>query len=103
MKLKTTETIKMIFVCTAVFSVCTSLYAGQHKIELELSDKKVPKYEKLEMLIKMDNQYDNPFDPNEVDLVVLLGTPGNEKLILPAFYCQDYERRQFKQQRKVVN
>ena len=103
MKLKTTETIKMIFVCTTVFSFCASLYAGQNKIELELSDKKVPKYEKLEMLIKMDNQYDNPFDPNEVDLVVLLETPSNEKIILSAFYSQDYERRQFKHQRKVVN
>jgi len=89
--------------CMAAVGFCCRLCAGQRKIELEVSAGKVGKYEKLEMLIKVDNRYDNPFDPNEVDLAVLLTTPGNERITLPAFYFQDYERRQFKQERKVVN
>ncbi|MHC4584543.1 MAG: DUF5060 domain-containing protein [Planctomycetota bacterium] len=89
--------------CIFIVGFCTGLCTGQRKIELEVSAKKVGKYEKLEMLIKVNNQYDNPFDPNEVDLVVLLNTPGNERITLPAFYYQDYERQQFKQERKVVN
>lgn len=86
-----------------IVGFCYRQCQGKQKIELEVSAKKVGKYEKLEMLIKSDNHYDNPFDLKEVDFVVLLETPGHEKTILPAFYSQDYERRQFKQQRKVVN
>ena len=45
---------------------------GQHKIAIEAAVEKVGKYEKLEMLINVGARYDNPFDPDEVDLAILL-------------------------------
>ncbi|MHC4314231.1 MAG: DUF5060 domain-containing protein [Planctomycetota bacterium] len=61
------------------------------------------KYEKLEILIKADTTYDNPFDPGQVDLTVTLKTPEGKKILLPAFYCQDYERRKFDGRRGRAN
>jgi hypothetical protein len=51
------------------------------------------------LLIDVDRQYDNPFDPEQVDLIVVINTPNGEELTLPAFYCRDYERRKMNQGR----
>ena len=67
---------------------------AQSSVELQSSTKSVGKYEKIELLIAIDSQYDNPFDPNEVDLTLLLKTPGGKEFTLPAFYCQDYKQWQ---------
>jgi hypothetical protein len=87
----------------AAIIFCIQRCPGQRKIEMETSAKKVGKYEKLELLIRVDARYDNPFDPDQVDLTVLLKTPRGEKIILPAFYCQDYERRKFDRGRNRAN
>jgi len=73
------------------------------KIEIEAAANTVGQYEKLELIIHVGAQYDNPFDPNQVDVTVLLNTPGGQQLALPAFYCQDYERRKLNQGRERAN
>jgi hypothetical protein len=70
---------------------------------LKTPNNEVGRYEKLELLIEVDRRYDNPFDPWEVDLVVELNTPDGDKMTLPAFYCQDYERRKLNQGRGRAN
>lgn len=82
---------------------CTQDSAGQRKIEMEASAGKVGKYEKLELLISVDTHYSNPFDPDEVDITVSFRTPNGEQIALPGFFCQDYERRKFDQDRGRVN
>ena len=77
--------------------------AGQRKIQMRAPAKKVGKYEKLELLINIDTRYNNPFDPCEVDLTVLLKTPAGRQISLPAFYCQDYERRKLDRGRNRTN
>jgi hypothetical protein len=72
-------------------------------IRIEAPSVEVGRYEKLELLIRVDRRYDNPFDPEEVDLVVVLKTPGGVQMTLPAFYCQDYERRKLNQDRERAN
>jgi len=72
-------------------------------IEMEPSAKEVGRYEKLELLIRIGRQYDNPFDPDQVDLAVLIKTPAGEEVSLPAFFCQDYERRKLNQGRGRAN
>src|SRR4030042_6203845 len=69
-------------------------------IRIEAPSVEVGRYEKLELLIRVDRRYDNPFDPQEVDMVVALKTPGGGQVTLPAFYCQDYERRKLNQGRE---
>ena len=72
-------------------------------IRIEAPSVEVGRYEKLELLIRVDRRYDNPFDPQEVDMVVALKTPGGGQVTLPAFYCQDYERRKLNQGRERAN
>jgi len=94
-------TIQIILMIISAAAVC----AGQDsdKIRIEAPSVEVGRYEKLELLIRVDRRYDNPFDPEEVDMVVMLKTPGGEQLTLPAFYCQDYERRKLNQGRERMN
>ncbi|MHC4461049.1 MAG: DUF5060 domain-containing protein [Planctomycetota bacterium] len=100
---QTVISIKMLLVCMAAISFCIQRCPGQRKVEVEASAKRVGKYEKLEMLIRVDSRYDNPFDPDEVNLTMLLKTPSGEQIELVAFYCQDYERRKFEQGRGRAN
>jgi len=93
----------MLFICLATISFCTQDSIAQRKLEIQPSAAKVGKYEKLELLIKVDTIYDNPFDPDQVDLTITLKTPDNKQIVLPAFYCQDYERRKFDRQRGRAN
>jgi hypothetical protein len=98
-----TTIIRMVLIYLAVAGFCADASAGRQKIALEAPVKKVGKYEMLELLIHLNGRYDNPFDPNEVYLTVKLSTPGGEQITLPGFYCQDYERQDFKQERKTVS
>jgi len=100
---QTVVTIRIFFICLVVIGPFGRECMGRRKLEMEASAKKVGKYEKLELLIRVDARYDNPFDPDQADLTVLLKTPGGERSILPAFYCQDYERRKFDQGRGRAN
>jgi len=93
----------LVLMSLIVAGFCTQHSAGQRKIEMQASADKVSKYEKLELLIGVGTQYENPFDPDEVDLTVLLETPAGERIALPAFYCQDYQRRKLEQGRGRTN
>jgi len=77
--------------------------ASGPRTAIEASQTRVGKYEKLELLIRVDEPYEDPFDPQEVDLTVHIGTPSGKTLILPAFFCQDYERRKMNQGRTREN
>jgi hypothetical protein len=93
--------IQIILIIISTAAIC----AGQDSdmIRLKASSAEVGKYEKLELLIDVDRRYDNPFDPEEVDLVVVLNTPDGEQMVLPAFYCQNYERRKLNRGRGRSN
>jgi len=86
-----------------IFSAAVSAGQDSDKISIEAPRAEAGRYKKLELLIEVERHYNNPFDPEEVDLVVMLKTPGGEQLTLPAFYCQDYERRKLNQGRERMN
>jgi hypothetical protein len=94
-------TIQIVLIIVSAATVCAG--QGTDAIGIKVSGNEVGKYEKLELLIELGRQYDNPFDPEQVDLVVELKMPAGGKLMLPAFYCQDYERRKLNQGRSRSN
>lgn len=58
-----------------------------HEIDIVAPDaESVPRYGKFEARIEIIAQYENPFDPAEVDLLVHFLTPTGETHVLPAFY-----------------
>jgi len=68
--------------------------APAEQVAVQVAPARVGRYEKVELTIRAPATYHNPFDPEEVDATVELKTPGGRSLVLPAFYCQEYERRQ---------
>jgi len=62
-------------------------------LRLTTSAERVGTYEKIEFRLDAPATYRNPFDPDEVDLAVVIEGPGGRHVSVPAFWCQDYERR----------
>ncbi|MBN2592888.1 MAG: DUF5060 domain-containing protein [Sedimentisphaerales bacterium] len=89
--------IQIVLIIIYATAVCAG--QGSDTIRLKAPNNEVGRYEKLELLIEVDRKYDNPFDLQEVELVVELNTPVGGKLTLPAFYCRDYKRRKLDQGR----
>jgi hypothetical protein len=48
-------------------------------------------YERLEVSIEPFFEADNPYDPDQVNIVGIFTSPGGRRLDLPAFYYQDYK------------
>jgi hypothetical protein len=72
-------------------------------VELEISAAKVGQYEKVEFAIPLAGRYRNPFDPDEVDVRLELTAPGGAELTVPAFWCQDHQRRQIPRGQKKAD
>jgi hypothetical protein len=100
---KIVKTTQIVFIFLAIIAFCAQDSIAKSKLEIQPQAAKVGKYEKLEILIKTDTTYENPYNSDEVDLTVTLKTPDNKQIVLPAFYCQDYERRKFDRQRGRAN
>ena len=62
-------------------------------ITLKVAAAKVGRYEKIEFTIGVGGRYANPFNPDEVDVSLEITAPGGKRLVLPAFWCQPYQRR----------
>ncbi len=64
-----------------------------HAVELRLEQTSVGRYFKVDGIIKIDGEYANPYDPCEVAVDLLIDGPDGRSFVHPAFFCQDYERR----------
>ncbi len=71
-------------------------------ISMSTEQQKVGNYGKAELRIEVGRTYDHPFDPCEVEINVVIATPGGKSLTLPAFFGQEYERRDLQQGGKTV-
>jgi len=88
-----------IFFFVSLVGLSDTRCLGREMLEIKVSAQKVGKYDKLELFIETDQRYENPFDPQEVDVAVRINSPSAKTLVLPAFFCQDYERRKMNQGR----
>jgi len=96
------KTLQLTLTYLFLTGLCVDACFGRN-VEIEAVSQHVGKYEKLEFLIRVDARYDNPFDPEQVDLSLLIGTPGGRRISLPAFFIQDYERLKLDGQRNRAN
>jgi len=94
----------MVF--THVFAGCLaasgSLLAAPRLVAIGPCPAHVGKYDKLELTLTPERTYDNPFDPCEVAIDLLIDCPSGRALVLPAFFGQDYQRRDFPSDGKTV-
>jgi len=52
----------------------------------------VPRFAKYELTFRLSETYGNPFDPEVVKVLGHFVSPSGEKIDMPAFFYQDYER-----------
>ncbi len=88
--------------CLLLTGWLNSLYAAGRSIDIEPHPAQVAKYERFELQLTPDRPYDNPFDPCEVAIDLLIERPDGRSIILPAFFGQDYERRDIQRDGKTV-
>jgi hypothetical protein len=75
----------------AVLLACQTL-AGAG-ISLRPLTEKTGRYEAIEFDIDIPRSYSNPFDPDVVEVNLQITSPSGTKLLVPAFYSQEYERQ----------
>jgi len=92
-----------ISVCLAGLLFCRDICLAQRALKLQPAQSQVKKFEKLEFTIRLDRQFDNPYDPQQVDLQLILKTPSGKQLSTPAFFMQDFDWRKTGQRRGRAN
>ena len=62
--------------CWIVISLVVCIpYVSGRTIEIESLTQTVARYEKIEFIISVDGDYENPFDPDEVTLDIHIDSP----------------------------
>lgn len=49
-------------------------------------------YERLELTLDLHATFDNPFDPDDIDVMATFASPQGEEVVVAGFYFQDYRR-----------
>jgi hypothetical protein len=71
-------------------SVGSWAWAGPEIVDLSASDETVPCYGCLEVAFLLDRQYDNPYDPRQIEVEGRFRTPGGAEVVVPGFFMQPY-------------
>ena len=53
----------------------------------------VPRFEKFELSVALSATYDNPFDPEQVNLTAEFVAPSGRRVAVPGFFYQEYRDR----------
>ena len=53
----------------------------------------VGRYEKLELTVELSATFDNPFDPEQVDVRAQFAAPSGRRTEVPGFWCRPYRPR----------
>ena len=68
--------------------------ATKMSVGLRCAASQVGRYERVDFALDVPGTYANPFDPDQVEVNLRIEAPSGRVLTLPAFWGQDYERRQ---------
>lgn len=80
---------------------CWAAPAQAQPVSVQPATNSVGLYEKIEFRFEVSGGWNNPFDPDEVEVSLQLAAPGEQSLTVPAFYCQDYERKRLESAGRV--
>jgi hypothetical protein len=72
-------------------------------VTLEATKLRSGQYERIEFLISYDQKAKNPFDMDEIAVAVRLRSPSSNQFTIPAFYCQNFQRRRVFQNGKKLD
>ena len=60
--------------------------------DVTLSKTQVARYETVEITFRMEGQWENPFDPDEIRVDAVLTGPDGSRVTVPGFFHQEYRR-----------
>ncbi len=83
-------------------SLFQSVSAASGTIAIGVHPAQVGRYSRLELELAVDRRYEDPFDPCEVAIDLLIESPSGKSLVAPAFFAQDYERHDVSRDGKTV-
>ena len=67
--------------------------AALHMGRVTANRTEIPAYGKLELTFDVRGPFDNPFDPDQIDVSARITTPSGRKLVMPGFFYQPFERK----------
>ncbi len=62
----------------------------------------VPRFERLEVVVELEAEYQTPFDPRQVAVDGHFLGPAGEKMSVPGFFAQDFSRKVWAGRREVL-
>jgi len=80
---------RAIFGIAATLIIAAWAIGAERRIEVDVAPRQVARYAKVEMTLRAEAAYQNPYDPDEADVRVELTSPSGRKLAVPAFHYQD--------------
>jgi len=51
----------------------------------------VEQYDKFEMILQLDADFENPYDPDDIRMDATFISPSGSEIVVPAFYYRDFE------------
>lgn len=75
-----------------VLGLAFVVHAGQI-VSVDQAADFVPQYGLLEIFIELEDQYENPYDPDQVDLYALVTLPNKETVTVNAFWFEPFSRQ----------
>lgn len=79
------------------YFVDESIFSSKEKLaiqEIILNAEKISQNRLLELTINLSATYDNPFDPDDIDVTAQFISPAGKKVVIPGFFYQGYTRDQ---------
>lgn len=74
-----------------------AIFSSRKKLEINsvlIRDKKIGQSEPQEVTVNLSSTYDNPFDPEDINVTAEFISPLGEKIAIPGFFYQGYAREQ---------
>ncbi len=62
-------------------------------LDLHADSDRVGRYQRYELSFDLSRTYENPFDPDEIDVLGTFTAPSGKTVTVPAFYYRDFTRR----------
>ncbi|NQU95615.1 MAG: cellulase family glycosylhydrolase [Candidatus Omnitrophica bacterium] len=84
--------VKPILILLIIFASCAVIAKDGPHISFVKIEHPVKQFDILELDIDTKGVFDNPFDPNQVDIKAHFISPNQNELIIPAFYYQGFSR-----------
>jgi hypothetical protein len=73
--------------------------AAEPSLRVEPDRDSVGKYEKVEFHISLASSYSNPYNPEEVNVSLVVTTPDRQTVVVPAFFYQHFEQQRLEGRR----